>query len=530
MLIIAFKPGHDGAVAAIRDRGLIYSLEAEKDSHPRYSSILPMTVLDLAERLDAIPDVVALGGWREQGPMRHRTIGAGYDGATALAHTTSQFFGTPTRFFTSSHERSHIFMALGMAPRSDHPLRTVLVWEGDTGAFYLVDADHTITGKIDVMSEPGARYSFLFALADPTFPDTGALPRLNDAGRLMALAGFGDARDADTDITQVIDRILKHDTMYPAPKADFRDCALHNVGVESAACKTAAALLTERIFRSFAEVATTQIPAGTPLLVAGGCGLNCDWNAQWARLGHFSSVFVAPCTNDSGSAIGTAIDALTTLTGDPHIDWSVYSGLDFVHDAEPDPARWWSRRLSYPILAKVLAAGRIVAWVQGRWEIGPRALGNRSILAEPFSPATRDRLNAIKQREDYRPIAPCCRVEDLTTAFHEDFEDPYMLYFRHVRESSALRAVTHVDGSARVQTVTVTDNKWLHRLLSAFAGERGVGVLCNTSLNFNGHGFINRMSDLVRYCEARGIVDMVVGESWYQRQPGMDPGHNAQPV
>jgi hydroxymethyl cephem carbamoyltransferase len=158
----------------------------------------------------------------------------------------------------------------------------------------------------------------------------------------------------------------------------------------------------------------------------------------------------------------------------------------------------------------------VFAWVQGRWEIGPRALGNRSLLADASNPGMKDRLNLIKQREDYRPIAPCCRVEDLTKAFTDDFEDPYMLFFNRVR-ADGLPAVTHVDGTARVQTVSAADNPRLHDLLSAFAERRELGVLCNTSLNFKGHGFINRMSDLTVYCEEHGVYDMVVGDAWYRR-------------
>ena len=153
--------------------------------------------------------------------------------------------------------------------------------------------------------------------------------------------------------------------------------------------------------------------------------------------------------------------------------------------------------------------------MQGRWEIGPRALGNRSLVAEPYSAATQARLNDIKEREDYRPIAPCCREEDLAEAFVEDFPDPYMLYFRRVR-SPRLRAVTHVDGSARAQSVTAASNTRLYRPLDAFATETGLGVLCNTSLNLSRRGFINRMSDLIRYCHDRGIGDMVVGDQWYE--------------
>jgi hydroxymethyl cephem carbamoyltransferase len=518
MLVIAFKPGHDGAVAAVGDGRLVMSLESEKDSFARFSTLTPVTLLELADHLGELPDVVAIGGWNSKvdagrSALHVRgTFGAGYFGTDAVVTKDSSFFGKPVRYFSSSHERSHIYGAIGMAPRGEHPLQAVLVWEGITGSFYLVDDRHRVVRTVPVLAQPGARFAALFAICDPTF--TGGFVRLNDSGKLMALAAFGDPRSDDPEVAQVVERLLKLDNLFPVPKAEFQDSPLYDCGVESELAKTAAAVLTERLFRVFADAAVKHLPEGIPLRISGGCGLNCDWNAAWRALGHFSEVFVPPCTNDSGSALGTAIDAYTAVTGDPYIDWDVYGGLEFERDTAPDPARWRHRPLDEDALAAEIARGTVAAWVQGRWEIGPRALGNRSLLAEPFRRETLDLLNDIKQREPYRPIAPCARVEDLGRAFEEDFEDPHMLYFRRVRDRR-LEAVTHVDGSARVQTVSAEGNPAQHALLSAFARRTGTGVLCNTSLNFNGHGFINRMSHLVEYCESRGITHMVVGRDWY---------------
>jgi hydroxymethyl cephem carbamoyltransferase len=514
LLVVGLKPGHDGAIAAIRDRELLLSLESEKDTFPRYTTLTPMTILSAIERMGEVPDVISLGGWYKPDFLGRSSIGAGYSGAQAVTERSIAFGGKTLKLFSSSHVRSHIWMGAGMAPRDEAPLRAVLVWEGVEGTFYLLDEQWKIVREIPAMTWPGDRYAFLFAIADPTFPDARPNPRLDDSGKLMALAAFGDPADAGADVVEVVDRLLAEP--YPAPKANFRDLVVYNAGVEAEVTKVAAALITERIFGVFSRIALEQIPSGMPLYISGGCGLNCDWNAAWRDLGHFSSVFVPPCTNDSGSALGHAIDALAAATGDPHIDWDVYCGLEFERDSEPEPTRWQRRPLDLDAAAEALSTGRIFAWVQGRWEMGPRALGNRSILAEPFTSQTRDRLNKIKRREDYRPIAPCCRIEDAAEAFDAGFPDPYMLYFRRVR-SPDLKAVTHVDGSARVQTVTAEGNRPLHELLSAFAARRGVGVLCNTSLNFKGFGFINCMSDLVKYCQARGIDDMVVGDTWYQR-------------
>jgi hydroxymethyl cephem carbamoyltransferase len=509
MLVLAVKPGHDGSVAAIEDGRLLYSLEGEKDSCRRYLAAQPGTVLEMAEQLDAVPDVIGLSGWPKPGGFG--VIGGGYGGPEVAFQREGRLFGKRVTFFSDSHERSHILGTIGMAPRTDSDLHAVLVWEGLIGSLYVVDSTWQVTKTIPVVKRPGHRWSHLYGIADPAVPDENAHVHWDVAGKVMALAGFGDPSDPDAKAT--VDALMERrlNTM-----GTYRDTPIYNAGVEAQVTKNAAALLTERLFEVFADAALEHIPAGLPLYIAGGCGLNCEWNARWRDLGHFSSVFVPPCPNDSGAAISTAIDAVAELTGDPHIEWDVYSGLDFVQDVEPDPARWEQVPMTEPDIAQALEQGRVFAWVQGRWEIGPRALGNRSLLADAADPAMKDRLNEIKQREDYRPIAPCCRLEDVSKAFVDDFHDPYMLYFNRIRMTDALGAVTHVDGTARVQTVTAETNEALYRLLTAVAERRGVGVLCNTSLNFKGYGFINRMSDLIRYCEEQGVDDMVVGDAWYR--------------
>jgi hydroxymethyl cephem carbamoyltransferase len=505
MLVLALKPGHDGAVAAIDEGKLLFSLEGEKDTFPRYARVSPTRIVEITEQLPRSPDVVALGGWYREG--------VGYEGLDNVVQRPGKWFGAPTTMFESSHERSHIMMAVGMAPKDSHQARAVLSYEGTIGSFYLLDEGWRVTRTIQVLRYAGNRYAAPFNLALPKVPPSGHLAFGECAGKLMALAGFAKPSDADPAVAETVEQILLGPPTFV--KREYEDSPLYNAGVTSQECKAAAALITDRIFEIFAAAAKAEIPEGLPLYISGGCGLNCEWNKKWRTLGHFSSVFVPPCTNDSGSAIGTAIDAQYALTSDPHIDWDVYSGLEFEWDTEPDPAAWKCRALDLKALAHEIAAGLVVAWVQGRWEIGPRALGNRSLLAEPFRAATKDRLNEIKQREDYRPIAPCCRIEDVGKAFDADFPDPYMLYFRGIRMKE-LEAVAHVDGTARVQTVTKDGNPALHDLLSAFAEQSGIGVLCNTSLNFKGRGFINRMSDLVKYCERTGI-EFVVGDAWFRR-------------
>jgi hydroxymethyl cephem carbamoyltransferase len=517
MLIMGIHPGHDGAIAAVKDRKLLFHLEAEKDSFERHAKLTPMRMLDAMKRLDQVPDVVAVGGSvKEQWwfPGANPLIEAGYLGSRVLSKSEGSFLGKPVTLFSSSHIRSHIMTATGMAPKDEGERRAVLVWEGDEGTFYLLDERWAIVRELPVLRFPGGRYVLTYAIASEDYRDETVEAHGDEAGKLMALAAYGDPADANAGVIAAIDQLLAPDGYMP--KGRFSDAPFYNKGVEADVSKVAAAVLQQRMFDVFARVAQRELPRDIPLYISGGCGLNCDWNTLWRELGHFSSVFVPPCPNDAGSALGTALDALHTVTGDPRIEWDAYAGLDFERDGEPDPSKWKGRSMEYGALADALAGGRIVAWVQGRWEMGPRALGNRSLLAEPFSPRMRDLLNEIKMREGYRPIAPVCRIEDAGKVFDRDFHDPYMLYFRRVRTQD-LGAVTHVDGSARAQTVTRESNKPLHELLCAFAERRGVGVLCNTSLNYQRMGFINRMSDLADYCEQRGVTDMVVGDSWFQR-------------
>jgi hydroxymethyl cephem carbamoyltransferase len=270
-----------------------------------------------------------------------------------------------------------------------------------------------------------------------------------------------------------------------------------------------AGIFSDKIFDMFYQFAKANMRDKMPLIVAGGCGLNCDWNTKWKESGLFPEVFVPPVANDSGSAIGTAIDAQFYYTGNPKIDWNVYSGFGFDMTGSFDVAPYDLYQADDEMIADMLANDLILGWVNGKYEIGPRALGNRSILAAPFRESTRTRLNEIKQREQFRPIAPVCLEEDPARWFGCDDASPHMLYTYSAR-TDALAAVTHVNKTARIQTVSSTTNRSLYTLLIAFKARTGYGVLCNTSLNFKGRGFINKIDDLSSYIIKHDLDGFVV--------------------
>ena len=518
-LIYAMKPGHDGQIAAVCDGRLLFSMEAEKDSYPRYETITPAAILDAGAELERLPDVVAIGGWVKGWHSAERQAHAGYFGLLPPQIEHRRFFGHEIDVYSATHERSHIYCAYAMSPYPQGQPVYCLVWEGNIGDFYLVDEAVRIHHVGHVMTDPGNKYSFLFTIADPSFPPIKGHFRFGDAGKLMALAAFSDRGPASAEERELIDFLLARDgILLSTAKEDLSQSPFYDVGVTSPAFKNLAGKYSDAIFEAFHAFARQHLDRRLPLLISGGCGLNCEWNSRWLESGLFDGVFVPPCTNDTGSGIGTAIDAQHHYTGSAKVDWDVYCGQDFVDDDPGDgDGEFDVLPLDLDQIAVFLRDGGIIGWARGRCEIGPRALGNRSILAAPFSLESRDRLNALKRREDYRPIAPICLEEDAARHFDCDRPSPYMLFFHRVR-SPELQAVTHVDGSARTQTVSAGQNPAIHGLLQRFKEHTGFGVLCNTSLNFNGRGFINRTSDLRNYCREVGLDGFVAGERFHRRR------------
>lgn len=520
MNIVSYNPGHDGAVAHLSDGRLVSSIEAEKDSNYRYSPLSSRELLDAFGRLDHLPDVVCTGGWW---PREARPTGSpahvGYRGIDVAEITIrpGRLLGRTVPFFSSSHERSHLLCGFGMSPFPQGSPCYALIWEGAIGSFYEIGRDMSVTLLADVMNQPGNRYASIYGLADPTFPKNAPFSRFSDAGKLMALASFSRRNTTTKEEEELIDFLLSSRDVRLDMYDRLESSTYFNVGVEDEEFRNFAGIYSDRIFDTFYRFAKANLRRGLPMVIAGGCGLNCDWNTKWRETGLFSDIFVPPVPNDSGSAIGTAIDAQLHFTGNAKIDWDVYSGLPFVADTEVVQGRYDTYDASYEDVADLLCSGLILGWVSGRYEIGPRALGNRSILAAPFDDGTRVRLNEIKQREQFRPIAPVCLEDDAARWFGCDHESPFMLYTYRAR-TDALPAVTHVNGTARLQTVSAKTNAPLHDLLVAFKARTGYGVLCNTSLNFSGKGAINNLTDLDTYAWEHGLDGFVVEGRAYVRR------------
>ncbi|WP_460117864.1 carbamoyltransferase C-terminal domain-containing protein [Pseudomonas sp. S2_C03] len=520
-VILGVKDGHDGAMALIVDGHLAFSTEAEKDNGLRFSSLTPDVILKVLSTINKPLDVVAQSGWNRGSRFSSDAIGAGYSGLNNILHADLSILGQDVKYYSSSHERSHLLCGYGLSPFPQGQPCYALLWEGHFGAFYRIDQDVNITNLGQVIDNPGDRFAFLYGLADPTFNLGAGQIRLSDAGKLMAVAAYGKGQDnaLDSDAEYIIKALTdKNLDFRKLEKRQFQSNKYYNIGIESPRLASLAHHLSNAIFNLFRDFVQKAIFDDAPLLIVGGCGLNCDWNSKWIETRLFTDVFIPPCTNDSGSAIGTAIDALLHIKGQAKITWSPYAGE--LPDDDMGRINGFTQEPYDPLrVARLLNNGYILGWVQGRYEIGPRALGNRSILAAPYPKQNLDRLNRIKKREGFRPIAPICREECMNKYFYPSSPSPYMLEFRRVI-STKIPAVTHVDISARPQSVNQSQNFLMHQLLSACRDVSGIGVLCNTSLNFNGRGFINKLSDLHRFANEHGLDGFIFNEKFYLKDTG----------
>ena len=256
------------------------------------------------------------------------------------------------------------------------------------------------------------------------------------------------------------------------------------------------------------------------LCIAGGVGLNCVMNQRLLALPFVDRIYVQPAASDAGTAIGAALEVLAERGVQPETMEHVYTGPSFS-DEEIEKALQ-SFKVSYRreedvcrFAAEKLAQGCIVAWFQGAMEFGPRALGNRSILADPRDPAMKDRINAtIKFREDFRPFAPAVLEESVEEYFSDGVKSPFMtLTFDVRREKQAqIASITHVDGTARIQTVSRETNPRFHCLISEFGKLSGVPMVINTSFNVKGQPIVCTPRDAVSTFFMTGMDHLVLGD------------------
>lgn len=532
MVTCGLKLTHDGAVAVVENGRLRFSVELEKiNNNPRYSSlentaeiagILRQNGCDLRDidhfvldgwggfdqdalaiqpRLEIGPDFNYLTAENEGKPYRleisqyrekklEDSILNGHASGPLLIGDHS------FRYTSYLHVTGHVMGTYATSPFAARGESAyILVWDGGMypRLYYFDVSARQIENLGPIFLLIGNIYS-IFAQHFGPFKVAGGFAKdnLSVAGKVMAYIALGEVRK---ELFPIFDDVyIKH---YQTPMGFanvFAKEVIKRIDGTSYSdediLRSFHQYLEELLVHKLVKKIQRNPRPYRNICLAGGCALNIKWNRRIRDTGFFEGVYVPPFPNDSGSAIGMACVGQLMHTGVYALDWSVYAGPE-IADSEP-AGNWEARPCTLKELALLLQESEEpVVFLNGRAELGPRALGNRSILASPFSPGMKDILNQVKKREPYRPVSPICLEAHAPDIFNPGTPDPYMLFDHLVRPewSARIPAVCHLDGTARLQTVNHSDNPVVAELIEAFYALTGVPLLCNTSANHLGCGF-----------------------------------------
>jgi carbamoyltransferase len=474
-------------------------------------------------------------------------------------------FDWASRLLFAEHHQSHAASAFFPSPFED---AVVLTMDG-VGEWTTTSAAVGAGNQLKIISE--IRYPHSLGLLYSAFTYYTGFKVNSGEYKVMGLAPYGEPRYAQTIFDHLID--LKADGSFhlnldyfdyctgltmtngkfsdlfggPPRKPEERLTQRH---MDLAA--SVQAVLEEVVLRM---TCTLALQTGSRnLCIAGGVGLNCVANGKVLRAGRFKNLWIQPASGDAGGAVGAALAAYYIHKGQPR---RLSGDLDGMKGAYLGPSfetgdierRLTGAGAKFTTLgdaelmektADALVEGMAVGWFQGRMEFGPRALGNRSILGDARSGAMQSLLNLkVKYRESFRPFAPSVLREDVHDWFDMDVDSPYMLLVADVQERrriamteeqqklfgidklnvprSEIPAVTHVDYSARVQTVHAETNPRYHALITAFKARTGCPVIVNTSFNIRGEPIVGTPEDAFRCFMGTEIEVLVVGNCFLRK-------------
>jgi carbamoyltransferase len=447
-----------------------------------------------------------------------------------------------------NHHLSHAALVSYLSP---HPSQSILVVDGfgsirhgraETVSYFVADADrlprliyretNTIRRQDETRPFSWKNFSFVENSVGEmySFVTESIGFGLHDAGKTMGLAPYGSDRLAET-----FDRILQIDAIGGVKfDTDVRDQIRRLIAAEPSTDSSwkdradiarAAQISLERALLSRVDdlFRRTKLNA---LAVGGGVFLNSVANQRIRDEGPFENFYVHGATGDCGTAVGAALYGYHRLTGKlPSADELLYTGRTYLREeivkavqARPT-VRLEECEDVCGFAADALARGAVVGWFQGRSEFGPRALGNRSILADPSKPQMRDRINlAVKHRENFRPFAPAIAESRQPDVLETSAASPYMCINGRVQEHARMRltAATHVDSSARYQSVSPRSNPRFHELLIRFEAITGVPALLNTSFN-DSEPIIETPADAIA-CFVGSDIDCLVIDNFVIRK------------
>lgn len=417
--------------------------------------------------------------------------------------------------------RHHVAHAASTALASPHPDCAVLVVDGRGECTSMLAGVYT-DNKIDVLAGQPLPHSL--GLLYENLTEHLGFTRSSDEYKVMAMASYGTPRFAD----EIRNRVyatgdggfrtepIDWEAFTPAGgPGSGKGHALARPDPAHADLACSVQRVVEEVLLDLVGWLRTRTDH-QHLCLAGGVALNCVANSTIFRQGGFTDVWVQPAAGDAGTALGAAL-ALAGEAGDPISPmpsaalgrgWSDRQIEDMLNEAavpyeRPDDLA--------AAVGQALAEDHLIGWFQGRSEFGPRALGCRSLLADPRRIENLERLNTVKGREQFRPVAPMVLGETAAEIFSGGpLPSPYMLFVHEVAEEwrGRIPAVTHVDGTARIQTVDRADNPLLHAAISRFAELTGVPVVVNTSFNTAGRPMVDSPRDALE-CFGSSPIDVL---------------------
>ena len=535
---------HDPAAALIVDGRIVAAAEEERFSRRKHGKRpVPFSAWELPEKSaawclesaglkPADLDVVAYsydpaqcqpaGTLGLDDPWDHLRISYAEQAPQFLAEALPGLDPSAVRYVR--HHEAHAASAGLAAPFGD---ASVLVCDGrGEAASHL--AGHYAGGALEVLASQALPHS-LGLFYEQATSHLGFL-HSSDEYKVMALASYGTPRFA-RDLGRRV---------YPDGAGGFRTevvdwdslvkrrAAGEPLTSEQADLAASVQRVTEDVLLDLARWLHGRT-GGRDLAMAGGVALNCVANSRLHREGPFDRIWVQPAAGDAGTALGAALQ-VASAAGETVLPMP---GACLGRGWTDDELEAWLRTARWPYerpasvaaeVAAELAADRIVAWFQGRSEFGPRALGSRSLLAHPGRRANLDRLNAVKGREEFRPVAPMVLADRAAGIFHGPLPSPYMLFVHTVDPAwrEKIPAVVHVDGTARVQTVDRSEQPLLAGMLEHFAALTGLPVVVNTSLNTAGRPMVDDPRDALE-CFGSAPVDVLALGPFLVRRPGIAP-------
>ncbi|WP_332853648.1 carbamoyltransferase family protein [Duganella sp. S19_KUP01_CR8] len=521
---------HDSAAVLMIDGEVVAAIEEERLTRRKHTGKLPLRAmracLEVAACAAGDVDLFAFGEQGGSGKHRDPTIAA--DALAAILQAGLGLMASPrTRVKLFEHHLCHALSAYALSGY-DEALVFTADGFGDGVSGYVIEACGRRLEILDQIAVPDS----LGGLYQAALPLLGF--GAHDEFKMMGLAPYGNpvtyrqayasAYRLEAEGRYQLNRgvLLRHlaelgPPRHPDDVFSTRDCDV------AAAAQAALEEIAFHVLRHYRNA--TGLRA---LCAAGGVMQNCALNGRLARSGLFDRIFVQPAASDCGLALGAAClgqlqhggENAHAITPQSH----VFLGRPIPEEqALAVQLQRWEGLLSFrrcddivQTAAQLLAAGQVLGWVQGRSEFGPRALGNRSILADPRAAANKDRINAmVKKREAFRPFAPAVRSEDADRYFDlpQGTDCSFMTMVVPVRQEfqAALGAVTHVDGTARVQVVKRMHNTLFWQLLDAFGALTGTPVLLNTSFNNNHEPIVDTVDDAVACFLTTGLDALAIG-------------------